>query len=69
MQRCFGTPGSNSDDGLCGGIRPGADRWALGKPGTEIQAPMAIVICGLQTSTALNMIVVPAPYYRFHRNA
>lgn len=39
----------------------------MGKPGSEIQAPMAIVIfCGLLTSTALNMIVVPAAYYRFH---
>lgn len=34
---------------------------ALGEPGTEIQAPMALVIlCGLATSTALNMIVVPS---------
>jgi Cu/Ag efflux pump CusA len=34
---------------------------ALGKPGSEIQAPMALVILtGLATSTALNMIVVPA---------
>jgi Cu/Ag efflux pump CusA len=34
---------------------------ALGQPGSEIQAPMAIVIlCGLVTSTALNMMVVPA---------
>jgi CzcA family heavy metal efflux pump len=39
----------------------------MGKPGSEIQAPMAIVIfCGLLTSTALNMVVVPAAYYRFH---
>ena len=38
----------------------------MGKPGSEIQAPMAIVIfCGLLTSTALNMIVVPAAYYLF----
>ena len=30
----------------------------MGKPGSEIQAPMAIVIlCGLLTSTALNMVV------------
>ena len=37
----------------------------MGKPGSEIQAPMAIVIfCGLLTSTALNMVVVPAAYYR-----
>lgn len=40
----------------------------LGKPGSEIQAPMAIVILfGLLSSTALNMIVVPAVYYRFGR--
>jgi Cu/Ag efflux pump CusA len=39
---------------------------ALGQPGSEIQAPMAIVILfGLLTSTALNMIVVPALYLRF----
>jgi CzcA family heavy metal efflux pump len=37
-----------------------------GEPGSEIQAPMAIVIlCGLLTSTALNMLVVPALYLRF----
>src|SRR5581483_7986997 len=40
----------------------------MGKPGSEIQAPMAIVIfCGLITSTALNMVVVPAAYYRVRR--
>jgi CzcA family heavy metal efflux pump len=39
---------------------------AGGKPGSEIQAPMAMVIlCGLFTSTALNMFVVPALYLRF----
>ncbi len=33
---------------------------ALGEPGSEIQAPMALVILfGLITSTALNMLVVP----------
>ena len=38
----------------------------MGKPGSEIQAPMAIVILfGLFSSTALNMIVVPAMYARF----
>ena len=38
----------------------------LGRPGSEIQAPMAIVIFfGLFTSTLLNMIVVPSAYYRF----
>lgn len=39
---------------------------AGGAPGSEIQTPMAIVILfGLITSTALNMIVVPALYLRF----
>ena len=33
---------------------------ALGRPGTEIQAPMALVILtGLTISTLLNMVVVP----------
>jgi CzcA family heavy metal efflux pump len=37
----------------------------MGKPGSEIQAPMAaVILCGLLTSTALNMVVVPAVYYR-----
>lgn len=39
---------------------------AAGEPGSEIQAPMAVVIlCGLLTSTVLNMVVVPALYLRF----
>ena len=39
---------------------------AHGQAGSEIQAPMAVVIlCGLVTSTALNMLVVPALYLRF----
>ena len=34
---------------------------AIGRPGSEIQAPMALVILtGLASSTVLNMIVVPA---------
>jgi Cu/Ag efflux pump CusA len=37
-----------------------------GKAGSEIQSPMAIVIlCGLVSSTLLNMAVVPALYLRF----
>ncbi len=37
-----------------------------GQPGSEIQAPMAVVIlCGLISSTMLNMIVVPSLYLRF----
>jgi Cu/Ag efflux pump CusA len=39
---------------------------AHGQAGSEIQAPMAIVILtGLVTSTVLNMLVVPALYLRF----
>jgi Cu/Ag efflux pump CusA len=39
---------------------------AMGEPGSEIQAPMAIVILyGLVTSTVLNMFVVPAVMLRF----
>jgi len=39
---------------------------SAGQPGSEIQAPMAVVIlCGLVSSTVLNMIVVPALYLRF----
>lgn len=39
-------------------LRPGA-------PGSEIQAPLALVIvCGLVSSTALNMFVVPAVVLR-----
>lgn len=39
---------------------------SAGEPGSEIQAPMAMVILfGLLTSTMLNMVVVPALYLRF----
>jgi Cu/Ag efflux pump CusA len=38
-----------------------------GEPGSEIQAPMAtVIIFGLISSTALNMLVVPAAYYSAH---
>ena len=41
-----------------------------GKSGSEIQAPMAIVIlCGLVTSTLLNMVVVPTMYLKYGRQA
>jgi Cu/Ag efflux pump CusA len=41
-----------------------------GESGSEIQTPMAIVIlCGLITSTLLNMFVVPTLYLRFGRPA
>ena len=37
-----------------------------GKPGNELQTPMAIVILGgLLSATALNMVVVPALYWRY----
>ena len=39
---------------------------AMGEPGSEIQAPMAMVILfGLISSTVLNMFVVPSLYLRF----
>jgi CzcA family heavy metal efflux pump len=39
-----------------------------GRPGSEIQTPMAIVIlCGLMTSTLLNMVVVPTMYLKYGR--
>ncbi len=39
-----------------------------GKTGSEIQTPLAIVIlCGLTTSTLLNMIVVPTLYLKYGR--
>ena len=40
-----------------------------GHPGSEILTPMAIVIlCGLVTSTVLNLVVVPALYLKFGRS-
>lgn len=39
-----------------------------GRTGSELHAPLALVIlCGLATATILNMIVVPAVYLRFGR--
>ena len=39
---------------------------AAGEAGSEIHAPLAtVVLCGLFSSTALNMLVVPALYLRF----
>jgi CzcA family heavy metal efflux pump len=41
---------------------------SAGEPGSEIQAPMAMVIMfGLVSSTTLNMVVVPVLYERFGR--
>ncbi len=43
---------------------------ALGEPGNEIQAPMALVILGgLLTSTVLNMVTLPALYRQYGRPA
>ena len=39
-----------------------------GESGSEIQTPMAIVIlCGLATSTLLNMFVIPTLYLKYGR--
>ena len=39
---------------------------SVGKPGRELEQPMAVVILGgLLTSTLLNMIVLPALYLKF----
>jgi CzcA family heavy metal efflux pump len=43
---------------------------AVNQPGSEIQAPMAVVILGgLLSSTALNMIVIPALFVKYGRRA
>jgi len=53
---------------LCAGLALIPLVIAGAEPGNELQAPMGIVILGgLLTSTALNMIVVPALYSRFAR--
>jgi Cu/Ag efflux pump CusA len=42
---------------------------AMGEPGSEIQAPMAIVILlGLASSSALNMLVLPPVYLKVVRD-
>ena len=41
-----------------------------GKPGNEIQTPMAIVmLCGLTSSLILNMVIIPALYLKLGRPA
>jgi CzcA family heavy metal efflux pump len=52
---------------LCTGLALVPVALGAGQPGSEIQAPMAtVIIFGLITSTALNMLVVPAAYYAMH---
>ena len=42
----------------------------FGEPGSAIQAPLALVIiCGLLSSTVLNMFVVPSLYWRSLRQS
>jgi CzcA family heavy metal efflux pump len=53
---------------LCAGLALVPLVLAGGEPGNEIQAPMGVVILGgLLSATALNMIVVPALYARLFR--
>lgn len=53
---------------LCTGLALVPVALGAGEPGSEIQAPMAsVIIFGLVSSTALNMVVVPAAYYALHR--
>ena len=55
---------------LCTGLALVPVALGAGEPGSEIQAPMAtVIIFGLISSTALNMIVVPAAYYALHRRS
>lgn len=52
---------------LCTGLALVPVALGAGDPGSEIQAPMAtVIIFGLISSTALNMLVVPAAYYALH---
>ena len=51
---------------LCAGLALVPLALGGGQPGKEIETPMAIVILGgLTSSTALNMVVVPALYLKF----
>jgi Cu/Ag efflux pump CusA len=53
---------------LCAGLALIPLVLAGGEPGNELQAPMgAVILGGLLSATALNMLVVPALYARFAR--
>ena len=56
--------------GLSTGLALAPVALRFGAPGSEIQAPLALVIaCGLFSSTALNMFVVPAVYWWVERRS
>jgi hypothetical protein len=61
---------SDSDDRACPSLALVPIALSARKPGSEVQAPVAMVIMfGLATLTALNMSVVPVVYTRFGRPA
>jgi Cu/Ag efflux pump CusA len=44
--------------------------FAAGEPGSEILAPLSVVVLGgLLTSTFLNLVVVPAGFFLMFRNS
>ena len=64
----MGRPVASSVSPLGAGLALVPIALGAGQPGSEIQAPMAMVILfGLFTSTALNMLVVPTLYLALHR--
>ena len=61
-------PGAHPHDRDCDGARPSAAGPRHGEPGREIEGSMAVVILGgLATSTALNLLVLPTLALRFGR--
>lgn len=53
---------------LCTGLALVPVALGAGEPGSEIQAPTAsVIIFGLISSTALNMLLVPAAYHALYR--
>ena len=54
---------------LCAGLALLPLALSGGEPGNEIQSPMAVVVLGgLLTSLALNMVVVPVLYLHYGGN-
>lgn len=61
---------ADSRDRACDGARAAAGGASGGRAGHEIEHPMAVVILGgLLTSTALNLLLLPALYERWGRGA